>query len=122
MQEVFINKVEYFLPAKEELNSQILKKAGKNKSDIKKWTDKIGIKSRRIVNKNIFSNDLALASARKILKNIDKDKIDYLLFCTNTPDYILPTNACILQDKLGLRQNIGIRYYFSLFWLCLHLG
>ncbi len=107
MQEVFINKVEYFLPAKEELNSQILKKAGKNKSDIKKWTDKIGIKSRRIVNKNVFSNDLALASARKILKNIDKDKIDYLLFCTNTPDYILPTNACILQDKLGLKQNIG---------------
>ena len=80
MQEVFINKVEYFLPAKEELNSQILKKAGKNKSDIKKWTDKIGIKSRRIVNKNVFSNDLALASARKILKNIDKDKIDYLLY------------------------------------------
>ena len=48
------------------------KKAGKNISDIKKWTEKIGIKSRRIVNKNIFSNDLALASARKILKNIDK--------------------------------------------------
>ncbi len=107
MHEVFINKVEYFLPNKIELNSKILKKAGKNISDIKKWTEKIGIKSRRIVNKNIFSNDLALASARKILKNIDKDKIDYLLFCTNTPDFILPTNACIIQDKLGLKKNIG---------------
>ena len=51
---VFINKVEYFLPAKEELNSQILKKAGKNKSDIKKWTDKIGIKSRNIKNLKII--------------------------------------------------------------------
>ena len=49
MHEVFINKVEYFLPNKIELNSKILKKAGKNISDIKKWTEKIGIKSRRIV-------------------------------------------------------------------------
>ena len=107
MQEVFINKVEYFLPSKKEYNSQILKNAGKNKSDIKKWISKIGIKSRRIANKSVFANDLAVASAKKILKKIDKDKIDYLIFCTNTPDYILPTNACILQDKLGLKKSVG---------------
>ena len=29
------------------------------------------------------------------------------MFCTQSPDYILPTSACILQERLGLRKNIG---------------
>ena len=107
MQKVYINKIEYYLPLKKESNAQILKSAGKNKYDAKKWIDKIGIKTRRIAEKNIFSNDLAIMSAKKIMRSIDPNDIDYLIFCTNTPDFILPTNACILQDKLGLKKNIG---------------
>ena len=107
MQKVYINKIEHYLPLKQESNKQILKSAGKNKFDTKKWIDKIGIKTRRIADKNIFSNDLAIESAKKIIKSIDPNDIDYLIFCTNTPDFILPTNACKLQDKLGLKKNIG---------------
>ena len=107
MQKVYINRIEHYLPLKKESNKQILKTAGKNKFDTKKWIDKIGIKSRRIVDKNIFSNDLAIESAKKIIKSINPNDIDYLIFCTNTPDFLLPTNACILQDKLGLKKNIG---------------
>ena len=69
MQEAYINKVEYFLPTKKEFNSNILKIAGKKKEDINKWISKIGIKSRRIASKNVFANDLALTSAKKVLKN-----------------------------------------------------
>ena len=107
MKQVYINKIEYYLPSKKESNSQVLRMAGKNKYDIQKMIKKIGISTRRIANKNIFSNDLAIQSAKKILKFVNPNDIDYLIFCTNTPDFLLPTNACILQDKLGLKKTIG---------------
>jgi len=107
MKQVYINKIEYFLPPLKESNKSVLKLSGRNEADIKKIIDKIGVKTRRIANKNIFSNDLAISSAKKILKFINSKEIDYLIYCTNTPDYLLPTNACLLQDKLGLKKTIG---------------
>ena len=107
MKQVYINKIEHYLPLIKESNSQVLRMIGKNKYDIQKMIKKIGIKTRRIANKNIFSNDLAIQSAKKVLKFINPNNIDYLIFCTNTPDFLLPTNACILQDKLGLKKTIG---------------
>ena len=68
---------------------------------------KIGIVSRRIAGKNIFSNDWALKAGKKVLKYIAPSKVDYIIFCTNTPEYSLPTSACLLQDRLGLSQDIG---------------
>ena len=34
-------------------------------------------------------------------------EIDYLIFCTQSPDFFLPTSACLIQDRLGLRTEIG---------------
>ena len=39
--------------------------------------------------------------------NISPNDIDFVLLCTQSPDYFLPTTACILQNKLGLKKNIG---------------
>ena len=36
-----------------------------------------------------------------------KSEIDFLLFCTQAPDYILPTTACIIQEKLKLPTSCG---------------
>ena len=33
--------------------------------------------------------------------------IDFLLFCTQTPDYPLPTTACLIQDRIGLPTHCG---------------
>ena len=107
MRQAYINKIEYYLPPQQESNANLLKMAGKDKYKIKKMIKKIGIKTRRIASKNIFSNDLAIKSAKKILNYINPENIDHLIYCTNTPDFLLPTNACILQDKLGLKKNIG---------------
>ena len=107
MTQAYINKIEYYLPPQKESNAKLLKIAGKDKYKIKKMIKKIGIKTRRIASKNIFSNDLALKSAKKILNYINRESIDHLIYCTNTPDFLLPTNACILQDKLGLKKDIG---------------
>ena len=40
--------------------------------------------------------------------DIDPRSIDFLLFCTQTPDYPLPTTACLLQSRLGLKTSVGV--------------
>lgn len=73
-----------------------------------KILEKTGIASRRIAADGETSADLAYAAARKLFETgVDPAGIDYLLFCTQTPDYMLPTTACVLQERLGLRTGIG---------------
>ncbi len=73
------------------------------------WTEakifeKTGIRQRRIVEENECASDLAYAAAEKLLAVGAKDA-DYLLFCTQSPDYLLPTTACVLQHRLKLSTS-----------------
>ncbi len=70
-------------------------------------TKKIGIHQRHIAEEGETALDLGFEAAQKLLQTIDKNSIDFLLFCTQSPDYFLPTSACILQNRLGLRTDIG---------------
>ncbi|MDO5682398.1 MAG: ketoacyl-ACP synthase III [Propionibacteriaceae bacterium] len=56
-----------------------------------------------------FSSHLATEAARRLLtdNNIDPARVDYILLVTQTPDFPLPTTACLVQEALGLRQEIG---------------
>lgn len=70
------------------------------------WTaekiyEKTGIRERRVVTEGECASDLAYAAAVRLLAEGARD-VDYLLFCTQTPDYLLPTTACVLQHRLGL--------------------
>lgn len=71
--------------------------------------EKTGIRSRHIAAAGECASDLAVAAAEKLFSenDIDRQSIDFILFCTQTPDYPLPTTACLIQDRLGLRTNIG---------------
>lgn len=76
--------------------------------DFSKFEKKVGIQSRFVVDENETGLDLAIKASEKLFgSGVDKNEIDYLLYCTQSPEYILPTTACLLQDKLGLRKNIG---------------
>ncbi|MEZ6071632.1 MAG: ketoacyl-ACP synthase III [Pirellulales bacterium] len=70
---------------------------------------KTGIRQRRIAAPNECASDLGVAAANKLFAahGIERDSIDFLLFCTQTPDYPLPTTACLVQERLGLPTNIG---------------
>lgn len=70
---------------------------------------KTGIHARRIAAEDECSSDLGVAAAQKLFEeqDIDPESIDFLLFCTQTPDYALPTTACMMQERLGLRTSIG---------------
>ena len=67
MVKAYINNVENFLPSTIEVNADLLRSAKFSEDKITRMIKKIGIKSRRIVTKNVYSNDLAVNSAKKIL-------------------------------------------------------
>ena len=70
---------------------------------------KTGIRERRIARPDETAGDLAAAAAATLFTNgaIATDEVDFLILCTQAPDHILPTTACLLQDRLGLRTSIG---------------
>jgi 3-oxoacyl-[acyl-carrier-protein] synthase-3 len=71
--------------------------------------EKTGIKQRYVAAENETASDLAFQAVEKLIEreNLDRQKIDFLLFCTQTPDYPLPTTGCLLQDRLGLSTRCG---------------
>jgi 3-oxoacyl-[acyl-carrier-protein] synthase-3 len=103
----FIKNISYYLPEKILSNELIHEEFPE--WDIHKISSKTGINSRHISAVDEFTSDMAFEAASKLFSehNIDKSKIDFLLLCTQSPDYFLPTTACILQDKLGLKTTVG---------------
>jgi 3-oxoacyl-[acyl-carrier-protein] synthase-3 len=52
---------------------------------------------------------LGVAAAQKLFETgtCTPDSIDFLLFCTQSPDFFLPTTACTIQSRLGLPNECG---------------
>src|SRR5215468_6964855 len=67
-----------------------------------------GIKNRRVAPRGICGSDLAFDSATALFEKtgFHKSKVDLLIHCTQTPDYLMPTTACLLQDRLGLPKDL----------------
>lgn len=70
---------------------------------------KTGIAERRIAAPGETAADLAYEAARKLFATgaCAPEDIDFLILCTQAPDYVLPTTACVLQTKLGLSTDVG---------------
>lgn len=66
-----------------------------------------GILEKRVALQGCCSSDLCFVAAEKLIEELvwNKDEIDALVFVSQTPDYILPATACILQDRLGLKKE-----------------
>jgi 3-oxoacyl-[acyl-carrier-protein] synthase-3 len=102
---VKIKQIEYYLPEQIIRNSDLAKEFPEWEAE--KIEEKVGIRMRHVVSKDETALNLAYMAAEKLLTKIDRNTIDFLILCTQSPDYFLPTSACILQDKLKLRKNIG---------------
>ena len=108
---VYIKKIATYLPEKVVTNEEMV-------MDFPEWSvdkiaDKIGVIERRVAADNETATDMAFAAAERLFEDndIDKGEIDFVVFCTKSPDYKLPTSACLLQHRLGLRTNIGALDY-----------
>lgn len=104
----FIKAITYALPDLVVTNEDLVREFPE--WSVEKIADKVGINNRHIAAENETSADLALRAAEKLFEEhpeIKKDSVDFILFCTQSPDYFLPTSACVIQDELGLPTSCG---------------
>lgn len=71
--------------------------------------EKTGIRRRHVASPRETSADLAVAASERLFREtgVSRQSIDFVLFCTQTPDYPLPTTSCLIQDRLGLPTSCG---------------
>jgi len=101
-----IRAIEYYLP-ETVLSTEDLSREFPEWS-VKKIESKTGIRERHIAAPEDCSSDLGIAAAKKLFDSgaCTPQQIDYL-FCTQSPDYFLPTTACLVQDRLGIPTSAG---------------
>ena len=97
-----IKAIEYYLPRGTLTNEQLA--AQFPEWGVEKIAAKTGISTRHITAETELSSDLAFGAVTKLFESgvCRAEEIDFLLLCTQTPDHILPTTACLLQHRLGL--------------------
>ncbi len=102
-----IKGIEYHLPEGRLTNSDLATEFPE--WSVEKIEQKTGIAERRIVAPDECSSDLAIAAAKKLFATgaCKPAEIDFVLLCTQSPDYFLPTTACIIQDRLGIPMTSG---------------
>lgn len=103
----YIKAISYYLPEQVLTNNELVKLFPEWTAE--KVAGKIGISERHIAGENETSADMAVKASEKLFEEhrIEKSDIDFLLFCTQSPDYFLPTSACLIQQHLGLSTHIG---------------
>lgn len=103
----YIKAISYYLPNNILTNEDLVKEFPE--WTIEKVAAKIGINQRHIAGENETAADMAVLAAEKLFAEhkIERSCIDFVLFCTQSPDYFLPTSACIIQNKLSLSTNCG---------------
>ena len=104
-------KISYTLPDKALTNAEL-------SVLYPEWTaekilSKTGIASRHVVSDDETALDLAEGAAKKLFEehNVSPDTVDFLLLCTQSSTYKLPSTSCLLHERLGLRKDIGTLAY-----------
>lgn len=107
MTKAYLSAIEYYLPGGVLDNAAI--EAQHPEWSVDKIAAKTGIMERHIADPGTYSSDLAVCAAERLFRDpaVNRAEVDYLLLCTQSPDYFLPTTACILQDRLSLSKGIG---------------
>jgi 3-oxoacyl-[acyl-carrier-protein] synthase-3 len=102
-----IKAISSHLPAGELTNEQLAEEFGDVEAGV--ILERTGIRVRRIAAPEECASDLGLAAARNLFESgaCRPEEIDFLLLCTQSPDYLLPATACIMQERLGLRTDCG---------------
>lgn len=99
--------IEYVLPECVLTNEELARKYKLWSAD--KIGKKTGIESRHIAGENETAGDLGVRAAEKLIRavGIDRSEVDFVILVTQSPDYFLPTTACVIQDRLKLKKQAG---------------
>lgn len=105
--EAYIKAISYYLPEKFITNEQLVEEFPE--WSVEKIAKKVGINERHIAAEDETAGDMAYRAAEKLIEEnaINKETIDFVLLCTQSPDYFLPSTSCIIQSRLGLSTKCG---------------
>jgi 3-oxoacyl-[acyl-carrier-protein] synthase-3 len=103
----FITHINYHLPEYVLTNEEL--KLSFPDLNIDELTRHIGVSKRHIAAADETPSDLAVIAAEKLFKEqgVDRNEIDFILFCTQSNDYITPTTACVIQERLKIPRTAG---------------
>lgn len=104
----YIKAISYYLPEQIVSNEQLV-------TEFPEWTvdkiaSKVGVNQRHVAGKGETATDLAVKAAERLFESnpaISRESIDFVLLCTQSPDFFLPSSACIIQDRLGIPTTCG---------------
>jgi 3-oxoacyl-[acyl-carrier-protein] synthase-3 len=106
-QRAAIKAIKSFLPRNKLTNEQLAEQFGDWHAG--QILSKTGVAVRGVAAANECASDLGVKAAKRLFDEgaTVPDEIDFLIFCTQSPDYFTPTTACLMQDALGLRTSCG---------------
>lgn len=107
MKKAYIKAVSYYLPEREVTNEELVREFPE--WSVQKVADKVGVYSRHIAGEKETAGDMAEKAALALFEEygISPKEVDFVMLCTQSPDYFLPSTACILQHKLGIPTSSG---------------
>lgn len=104
---VYIKDIAYYLPSKVLTNADLA-------AEFPEWTadkiaGKVGISERHISADDESATDMAVKAAENLFAQgvAKREDIDFVLLCTQSPDYPLPSSSCLIQKRLGLSRQCG---------------
>lgn len=103
----YIKAISYYLPEKIVTNDELVNQFPE--WSVEKVASKVGVDSRHLAASGETAGDMAEKAARKLFGeyHIYPGEIDFVMLCTQSPDYFLPSTACILQNRLGIPKSSG---------------
>lgn len=104
----YIKAIAYYLPERVVSNEELV-------AEFPEWTvekiaAKVGVERRHVAADDETAGDMAIKAAERLLADnadIRREDIDFVLLCTQSPDYFLPSTACTVQHRLGLPTSCG---------------
>ncbi len=102
-----VRQIAFSLPKRSESNDALL--ADNPGWDLAKIYEKTGVARRYLAAPDQTASDLCVEAAEQLLQSgtVAREEIDAVLFCTQSPDYALPTSACIIQERLRLSRRVA---------------
>jgi len=101
-----IEAISYAFPAKRLTNEEL--KAAYPDWDFDRLETRTGVRRRYVADPGETALDFAVSACQKLVAQgrLDPDRVDAIVFCTQTADYIMPPNACLLHGRLNLGPRV----------------
>ena len=101
----YIKALTYYLPNQVVDNIQLESELG----GVENVAKTAGVETRRRAATNETASDLAVKAAEQLFEEngINPQIIDFLIYCTQSPDYFMPSTSCVIQDRLGIPTTAG---------------